>query len=178
MTSISIVFLSRMLNPLFSSLLPGAVGRMVHAVVGFHGSEVKWIHALETSDVVAVFLRIRAPLVMRVDAAVRAEVVARHFRIELVQLEDILTLDDSQACQRHRGNDRALPATDGTVTAPRTDYSIWQGQLQLHRAAVAGGPVTFMDHRGSYLLDHDAPPRFSKRATNPSSGSTTSPTYW
>ena len=59
------------------------------------------IDPLEAAHVVPILIRKGAPLVMRVDAAVRAEVVLGDSGIELVQLEMLVPLDDGDAAQGH-----------------------------------------------------------------------------
>jgi hypothetical protein len=100
------------------------IRRMVDAVIGRHIRNRKWIDALKAADVVAVLLRVRAPLVVSVDATVGAEVVPGCVCVELVELEMLRSPDDSDAAQWDRSNDRAFATADGTIAAPWIDNPI------------------------------------------------------
>ena len=69
-----------------------AIGRMVDAIIDRHVGKKVWIDALEAANVVAILAGERASLVMRVDAAVGAEVVLGYLGVELVELEMLLAL--------------------------------------------------------------------------------------
>lgn len=70
---------------------------MVHTVVRWHVRDIERVYTFETAHVVAIFVRIRAALVMRIDAAIGAEIVFRRFGVELIQLQHIMPFDDFDA---------------------------------------------------------------------------------
>lgn len=74
---------------------------MVHPVVDGNFAKVVRIHTIETPDVVAVFERMGASLVMRIDAATRAEVVLGGVRVELVQPQNFFALDNLDSSERN-----------------------------------------------------------------------------
>jgi hypothetical protein len=61
-----------------------AIGGMVDAITDWHFGQKVWVDSFEATDVVAIFARVRTPLMMRVDAAVDAEVVFRDEAVELI----------------------------------------------------------------------------------------------
>ena len=70
---------------------------MVDAIVGWDGAQSKRVHAFEATHVVAVLRWLGPALVMRVNAAVRAEIVLRCVRVELIELERFLALNNLDA---------------------------------------------------------------------------------
>jgi hypothetical protein len=62
---------------------------VVDAIIGRDARNLKGIHAFQTSDVIAILIRIQATLVMGVDAAVGAEIVPRGIRVELLHLQHL-----------------------------------------------------------------------------------------
>ena len=60
---------------------------MVNSIICRNVWNQKWIYSFQATDVVAVLIRKGASLMMRVDAAVRAEEVFCDSRIELVEPE-------------------------------------------------------------------------------------------
>ena len=70
---------------------------MVHAIVRRHVRNVEGVDSLEAPDIEAVLLRVGATLMMRVYAAIRAKVVTRGSRVELIEPYDIRTFDDFDA---------------------------------------------------------------------------------
>jgi drug/metabolite transporter (DMT)-like permease len=77
------------------------VRRVIDAVEDAHGAEFEGIDAIEARHVKAELVGIGAPLVMRVYPANRAKVVFGHARVELVQPQQFMSLDDAQAVERH-----------------------------------------------------------------------------
>jgi len=59
------------------------------------------VDTLKTAYVVAVLLRIRAPLMVGVDAAHRAKVMLGRAGIELIDLEMLYAFDDAKTAQWH-----------------------------------------------------------------------------
>ena len=64
-----------------------AFGRMVHTVIGRNRTKIERIYAFQAANVVAVLVGVGPALMMAVDATVRAEVVLRGLRVELIELE-------------------------------------------------------------------------------------------
>jgi hypothetical protein len=78
--------------------LEGAsVGGMIDPIIDRDIGYIEGIDALKTPYVVTVLLRVQPTLMMRIDPALRAKVVFGGFSIELVELEMILALDDSDS---------------------------------------------------------------------------------
>ena len=67
---------------------------MIDAVVGWYGRQGKRVHAFEATNVVAILAGIRPTLMMRVDAAVRAEIVLRGLGVELIELQGFLAFNN------------------------------------------------------------------------------------
>ena len=109
----------------------------MHAVARGHRTEVERIDAIEAADVVGVLGRVGAALVVRVDAAARAEEVPGDLGVELIHAQSVRALDDAQPRQRHRCDDAAAPPAQRAVAAARIDDAIRQVEFQHHRAAVA-----------------------------------------
>ena len=66
---------------------------MVHAIVGRYVRNVERIDSLKTPHIEPVLLRIGSTLMMRIDTAVLAKVVTRGFCVELIEPQDISTLE-------------------------------------------------------------------------------------
>jgi len=118
---------------------------MVDAIHDWHGPQVKRIDTLETCHVEAILPGLRAPLVMRVDAAHRAEIVLRRSCVELVKRELVRSLQDSQAVNGNRGGYRTSHAAKRTIATTDFLESLWEIQFELHCAAMAGGGVNGVD---------------------------------
>ena len=71
-----------------------AVCWVVDAVVQRHGLKIERVDAFKAADVVAILVGERATLMMGVDATVGTEVVLGYVRIELVELQSFLSLND------------------------------------------------------------------------------------
>jgi hypothetical protein len=61
-----------------------AIGGMVDAITDWYFGQKVWVDSFQATDVVAIFVRVRTPLMMGVDAAVEAEVVFRDEGVELI----------------------------------------------------------------------------------------------
>jgi hypothetical protein len=68
---------------------------MIDAIPFRYIGNVKRIHVIEASNVVAVLAGIRAALMMRIDSAVGAEVVLRGHRVELIQSKNLVAFENS-----------------------------------------------------------------------------------
>ena len=129
---------------------------MVDAVIGRHIGQQEWIDAFQATHVVAVLIWKRTPLVMRVDTAVAAEIVLGDTRVELIELQAVNTLQDTDARQRHRSHDGALSPANGTIASARIDDAIRKIQFQHHSATVAAELVPGPDRHASKVLDHSS----------------------
>jgi hypothetical protein len=109
---------------------------MVDAIVDRHLRQEEGVDALQAPNVVAVLAWEGASLVVRVDAADGAEVVLGHVGVELVQLEVLLSLENPDSAQWHRGHNRAFASADGAVAASWIDDSIWKIEFKDNRTAV------------------------------------------
>ena len=99
--------------------------------------EIERIDPFKATDVVTILIRIRTTLMMGIDAAVGAEVVLRHLRVELVDLERLLALDDIDPRQSDRSDDRAFPTADGAIATTGVDDAIGQFKFKDDRATMA-----------------------------------------
>ena len=88
------------------------IGRMIDPIVYGDLSQQEGVDALEAADVVAILSGERTSLVVRVDAALAAEVVLGHPSVELIQTQMVLAMNDADACQWNRCNDRSLAPPD------------------------------------------------------------------
>jgi hypothetical protein len=68
---------------------------VVYTVVNRHLLYFEGVDALQTPDIETVLPGIGPPLVMRVDAACRAEEVLRGVRVELIGAKAVRTFGDS-----------------------------------------------------------------------------------
>ena len=73
---------------------------MVDAIDDRDLTKIIWVYAFEAGHVEAELGGIRAPLVMRVDAADRAKIMLSCFRIPLIQGQFVFALQDLQPLQR------------------------------------------------------------------------------
>ena len=134
--------------------LAASIGRVIDSVERWHRPDLERIDTLEASNVVAVFARNGPSPVVCMDAAARAEVMLRGFRVELVELEALFATNHFEARQGHRGDDCALPAANRAIAAARIDDAIGKGKLEHHRPAVARCPVNRPDFSPADVLDH------------------------
>jgi hypothetical protein len=65
---------------------------MIDSVMGRDRLDGEWINAFKTPNVVAVLIGIRPSLMVRINAAARAEVVSGCIRIELIQRQRFFAL--------------------------------------------------------------------------------------
>jgi hypothetical protein len=76
-----------------------AVSWVVDAIIQLHWFQVEWIYPLQATHVVAVLIWKRATLMMSVDAAVGAEIMLGYIRVELVELQRFLALNNRDTRQ-------------------------------------------------------------------------------
>ena len=74
---------------------------------------------------------------MGIDAAVGAEEVLCHLRVELVGLERLLALNDIDSRQSDRSDDRAFPTADRAIATTGVDDAIGQFKFKNDRATMA-----------------------------------------
>lgn len=118
---------------------PGFAGIVIgvpYAVHDRHLGEVEWADAFETRDIDAVLLRIRAALVMGVDAALRTEEMLGLAGIEPVAGQLVLAPDDMQAAQGRGHRDRAAHSAIGTGASPDGVEAVAELNLELDRATM------------------------------------------
>lgn len=58
---------------------------MINTIIGRHITDQEGIDALKATDVVTILLQIGSPLMMRINAADRAEIMLRGKGIELIK---------------------------------------------------------------------------------------------
>lgn len=126
---------------------------MVDAVIGGNIWNGKRIDAFKTAHVIAVLIWVRAALMVSVNAAVRAKIMLRGMRVELVELQVLSTFHDTDSIQRNRCNHSALAPADGAITAARVDDAIWEVKLQLNRATVAAQAMPGKNRDVADILD-------------------------
>lgn len=128
---------------------------MIHAVVDRNIAELVGIHAFQAADIVSVLVGIGPALVVRVDATDRAEKVLGSVRVELVQPQRILALDDMDTGERHRRNDGAFAPADRTVAAARVDDPVWKVEFKYHRATMARRSMLWPNLGTADVFYHD-----------------------
>lgn len=81
---------------------------MIHPVIDGDFRKIKRAYTDQACSVDAELIRIRPPLVMRVNTAFRAKVVLGGVRVELVKPECLLTRNDTEFFKGRR-NDNCSP---------------------------------------------------------------------
>jgi hypothetical protein len=127
---------------------------VIYTVTRWHWPDIEWIHAFQTTNVKAIFVGMRAALMVCVYAANGTKIVLGGFGIELVELQHVLAFADFHTRQWHRRNDRALAAANGAAAAARLDDALGQIQFQHDSAAVAGSQMLRLDYGSADYLDH------------------------
>jgi hypothetical protein len=117
--------------------------------------EIERRHAFETGDVDAELVRVRAALVMRVDAADGTEMMLGAHRVEPIGRELVLALRNAEGLGR--GGNRHGPAhpTDRTGASPRGSEAFGERDREPDCAAVAGAVEG--NWVGRSRIDHRAP---------------------
>src|SRR5215469_4073777 len=108
---------------------------MVHTVVDRDLLKIERAYPLQARDIDTVLLRIRAALVMRIDAAARTETMPCRVGVELVNGEEFASLSNVDAVQVRRHRNRAAHATVRARTTPRRTQPVSQLYSELHPAA-------------------------------------------
>jgi len=73
---------------------------MINTIIGRNIIDQEGIDILKATDVITILLRIGSPLMMRINAADRAEIMLRGKCIELIKAQNIFALDDFDSGQR------------------------------------------------------------------------------
>ena len=90
---------------------------MVYAVHDRHVFEIERAHLVEASDIDAILVGIRSPLVMFVDTTMRAKEVLRRACVEAVASQDVLSLQNAAPAHLRRHDDSAAHSAIGTGAA-------------------------------------------------------------
>ena len=136
---------------------------MVDTVAHRHRFQRERVNPFQATDIDGVLMRVGAALVMGGNAAMATAIMPGGAGVELLLAQRVVTVQEMQISQRHRGDEGAAAPAVGAVAAARVDQAVRQPQFQLHAAAVAAGPVQrlYADpaHLGDalYLLHGHAP---------------------
>ena len=76
------------------------IRRMVDAIGPGHRAQIARVHAFDAGGIDAVFVRVRAALVVGVDAAGPAKIVFRGFRAPLVERQVVRAFNDPDSIER------------------------------------------------------------------------------
>ncbi|EGD18004.1 hypothetical protein XGA_3381 [Xanthomonas hortorum ATCC 19865] len=91
---------------------------MVNPIFHRHGDVQRIrIDAFQATDVVAVFVGIGTPPMVRIDAAHTAEIMRSRVRVELIQPQHVFALQHMQPIERDRGDDGAAAAAHRVIAA-------------------------------------------------------------
>ena len=99
----------------------GSISRMIDAVVNGHLLHIERVEILQAPHVETVLARIKATLVVGVDAARRAEEVLRRVRFELIDAKGVRTFRDSKAADRYCRDHSPTSPAHRTVAMLRID---------------------------------------------------------
>lgn len=127
---------------------------MIHTIIGRHIRNIERIDPFQTPHIESVLFWIGPPLMMRIDAAVRAKIMLRRMRIELIELQMLRTFDYAYSTQRHRRDHGALAPANGAIASPGIDDAIRKIELQLHPPAMARCAVLGPNLYPTYFLEH------------------------
>src|ERR1700704_3127160 len=98
--------------------------RVIDTVIGRHMGNVEGIDALQATYVETVLLRVRTALMVRVDPAVATEIVLRSHGIELIDLQNLPTFDNSYGRQGNGSDYCTLSSADRTVAPSRINDTV------------------------------------------------------
>ena len=130
----------------------GIIGWMPVAIENDDLTKIKRRNALETGGVDSELIGVRSTLVVRVDAAVGAEVMLRAHRVEPVRNELVFSLCDAEVGGRGRQCDRSAHPADRTGATPRRREAFGQRHNELDHTAVAR--AVERDGRGRREVQH------------------------
>ncbi len=100
------------------------IRRMINPIIHRYSLNQKGIYAFQASDVVTILIRVRAALVVCVDAALGAKIVLRCICVELIKRQEFSALHDFNLIQLDGGNHRAFSAADRTVAASGVNNAV------------------------------------------------------
>jgi hypothetical protein len=116
----------------------------MYSVNDLHLGEVKRAQPLQAGNVDAILLRIRSPLMMGVDPALRAEIVLGRVRVELIKRQQIFAGQDRDVSKIGRYRNGATHTADRAIATARGIQAVSQTDMKAHRATVAC-TVDFLD---------------------------------
>jgi len=109
---------------------------MGHTVIDRHFLEIEGAEAFEAGGIDPELMRVRAPLMVGVNPAGRAEVVLGCPGVELVQRQRILALFEFDVGKIGGNRDRAPHPAIGTGAAACRPQAVGQAHTKAHRAAM------------------------------------------
>lgn len=118
---------------------PRAIGGVIDAVFHLDLGKIKRAYPCKAGDIYAKLVRVRAALMMGVNAAKAAKVVLRGLRVELIERQLVLALHKADILQPRRDRNRAAHPAIGTGAAPNAVKAITQPDLKLHRPTMTSG---------------------------------------
>lgn len=127
---------------------------MVDAVDIGHVRIIAHADVGEVGDVDSELAWVAAPLMMRVDAADRAEIMARGAGAPSVEREPVLAAQYRQLADLHARHHRPPPRAEGAIAPPRLLERPAPGNLDRDRAAMAGA-----DEARRIVINHLVDPR-------------------
>jgi hypothetical protein len=118
---------------------------MVDPIVERHIRHEVRINAIEAAEIESVLVRLGTAAVVGLDAAAGTEIVFGRHRVEAIDGEQLLALDDSQAFQWNGAHDRAFSAAHRTSATTGVDDAVWEVEFQNHATAVTACTVSGLD---------------------------------
>lgn len=99
-------------------LLLHVVRRMIDAIICRNASNLERIDSNQAGHIETILAGIGPPLMVCIDAALRAKVVLRRSGVELIKLQVLFTPKDSYSRKRNRCCDCSPATTERAVTSP------------------------------------------------------------
>ena len=118
------------------------------AITDRNTAEIEGIYAFQATNIIAELGRIRAALVVGVDATIFTKIVFGCFGIELIDAQVLRTLHDFEFVEPYRCYDGPPAAAHRAVAAARVFDAVGQGEAQTDCAAMAGQVVDGFDGMG------------------------------
>ena len=118
---------------------------MVNTVIHRDRLERERHDAFEASQVYRVLLGIGSPLMVRVDAALGAEIVLRCHGVELIERQKISAFRDEQIVQGDRDDDGTAASAQGAIAVVWIDKALRQPRFELYTAAVTRTSMPWLD---------------------------------
>lgn len=108
------------------------------AVIDDYFAEIEGRYAFQAGDIDPKLVRVRASLVMRVDAALRAKMMLRDTGVEAVGGELVRSLEHLETTYAAGDSNRSSHPAYRTSAAARACKALGQFRSELNRTAVAG----------------------------------------